>query len=123
MRKLGVWFCSTLDFAGAKHQSHSWPALAITFDNVVRSHMLYISFSTSPANIKIAPFLNAFCEIAIVEMSRFVSAGTDEEPSERDEAWLNAQEEIESKRREKAEAGKQEGGKTLYETLQANKGD
>lgn len=56
-------------------------------------------------------------------MSRFVSAGTDEEPTAHDEAWLQAQQEIEAKRREKAEAGKQEGGKSLYETLQANKGD
>lgn len=56
-------------------------------------------------------------------MSRFVSAGTDEEPTERDEAWLKAQQEIEAKRQAKIEIGKQEGGKSLYETLQANKGD
>ena len=56
-------------------------------------------------------------------MSRFVSAGTDEEPNTHDEAWLKAQQEIEAKQREKAEAGKQDSGKSLYETLQANKGD
>lgn len=56
-------------------------------------------------------------------MSRFVSAGTDEEPTERDEAWIKAQQEIEAKRQAKIEIGKQEGGKSLYDTLQANKGD
>lgn len=56
-------------------------------------------------------------------MSRFVSGGTDEQAIERDEAWLKAQEVIEAKHREKIEAGKQEGGKSLFETLQANKGD
>ena len=56
-------------------------------------------------------------------MSRFVSAGTDEEPTERDEAWLKAQQEIEANRQPKARPGEQEGGKSLYETLQANKGD
>lgn len=56
-------------------------------------------------------------------MSRFVSGGTNDEAMERDEAWLKAQEAIEATRREKAELGKQEGGKSLYETLQANKGE
>ncbi|KAK5164972.1 uncharacterized protein LTR77_009637 [Saxophila tyrrhenica] len=55
-------------------------------------------------------------------MSRFVSAGTDEAPpTERDEAWRKAQQELEAKQMQKAEAGKQEGGKSLYETLQSNK--
>ena len=55
--------------------------------------------------------------------SRFVSGGTNEEPTERDEAWLAAQKEIDAKRlQEKVAAGQQEGGKSLYETLQANKG-
>lgn len=56
-------------------------------------------------------------------MSRFVSGGTNEEPTERDDAWLKAQQEIESKRQEKVKIGEQAGGKSLYETLQANKGD
>lgn len=55
-------------------------------------------------------------------MSRFVSGGTIDEPVERDDAWLKAQQEIEAKRRQKEEESKQEGGKSLYETLQANKG-
>jgi hypothetical protein len=55
-------------------------------------------------------------------MSRFISAGTEEEPTERDEAWQKAQQELEAKKLQKAEEDKQEGGKTLYETLQANKG-
>ncbi|KAF2172980.1 hypothetical protein M409DRAFT_62638 [Zasmidium cellare ATCC 36951] len=54
-------------------------------------------------------------------MSRFVFGGTNDEPAERDEAWLKAQEEIEARAREKAEIGKQENGQSLYEKLQANK--
>jgi len=55
-------------------------------------------------------------------MSRFVSGGTSDQPIERDEAWLKAQQDIEEKRQQKEEEGRQEGGKSLYETLQANKG-
>lgn len=55
-------------------------------------------------------------------MSRFVSGGTVDEPIERDEAWLKAQQEIEANRKEKEELGRQESGKSLFETLQANKG-
>ncbi len=56
-------------------------------------------------------------------MSRFISAGTsDDPPTERDEAWQKAQQELEVRQLQKAEAGKQQDGKTLYETLQANKG-
>ena len=65
-------------------------------------------------------------------MSRFVSAGTAEDEaaapgSERDEAWEKAQQQIEAARSatgaQKPRPGEQEGGKSLYETLQANKGD
>lgn len=45
-----------------------------------------------------------------------------DEPIERDEAWLKAQQEIEANRKEKEELGRQESGKSLFETLQANKG-
>ena len=55
-------------------------------------------------------------------MSRFISAGTDEAPTERDEAWRKAQQELEAKQVQKAEADKQDSGKSLYETLQSNKG-
>lgn len=55
--------------------------------------------------------------------SGFVSAGTTEEPKERDAEWLKAQEELEQLRRKKAEEGKQDGGKSLYEILQANKSE
>ncbi|KAJ9647849.1 hypothetical protein H2201_001213 [Coniosporium apollinis] len=57
-------------------------------------------------------------------MSRFVPGGTIDQPNERDDAWLKAQQEIEAAQLRKAEEKKgfQEGGKTLYETLQANKG-
>lgn len=48
-------------------------------------------------------------------MSRFVSGGTDKEPLTRDDAWLAAQ--------RQPKPGVQADGKSLYETLQANKGD
>lgn len=55
--------------------------------------------------------------------SGFVSGGTTEKPMERDDAWLQAQKDIEETRRRKEEESQQEGGKTLYEVLQQNKGD
>ncbi len=54
--------------------------------------------------------------------SKFVSSGTTDNPIERDDEWQAAREEIENKRRLKEEEARQNGGKTLYETLQANKG-
>lgn len=56
-------------------------------------------------------------------MSRFVSAGSNEEASELDDAWQKAQQMIEATRQPKPHVGEQEGGKSLYDTLQANKGD
>ena len=53
--------------------------------------------------------------------SGFVSAGTNEEPIERDDEWLRAQQELEEERRQKVEWGQQQGGKSLYEVLQQNK--
>ncbi|MCJ1270807.1 hypothetical protein MMC22_010704 [Lobaria immixta] len=53
--------------------------------------------------------------------SGFVSGGTTEKPIERDDAWLQAQKDIEETRRRKEEESRQEGGKTLYEVLQQNK--
>ena len=55
--------------------------------------------------------------------SGFVSGGTTDQPIERDNEWLEAQQEIEATRRRKEEESRQEGGKTLYEVLQQNKGD
>jgi hypothetical protein len=54
--------------------------------------------------------------------SGFVSGGTNEEPIQRDDEWLRAQQEIEANARRKHEAAKQDGGKSLYEVLQQNKG-
>ena len=54
--------------------------------------------------------------------SGFVSGGTTDKPIERDDEWLKAQQEIEANRRKKEE-GRQEGGKSLFEILQNNKGD
>ncbi|KAE8378103.1 N-terminal domain of NEFA-interacting nuclear protein NIP30-domain-containing protein [Aspergillus bertholletiae] len=53
--------------------------------------------------------------------SGFVSAGTDQEPIERDDEWLRVQQELEEERRRKAELGKQADGKSLFEVLQQNK--
>jgi hypothetical protein len=55
-------------------------------------------------------------------MSRFVSGGTDAEPTQRDEAWLKAQKELDAAAIAKQEAARAGSGKSLYETLQANKG-
>lgn len=55
--------------------------------------------------------------------SGFVSAGTNEEPVERDDAWLRVQKELEEERRRKAEAGQQKDGKSLFEVLQQNKSE
>ncbi|KAK2795355.1 hypothetical protein FQN50_009746 [Emmonsiellopsis sp. PD_5] len=54
--------------------------------------------------------------------SGFVSAGTTQDPPKRDEEWLKAQQELEAERKRKAEEAKQDGGKSLYEILQQNKG-
>lgn len=55
--------------------------------------------------------------------SGFVSGGTNEQPIERDDAWLRAQQELEEERRRKAEIGQQNGGKSLYEVLEQNKSE
>jgi hypothetical protein len=55
--------------------------------------------------------------------SGFVSGGTIDNPVERDAEWLKAQQELEENRRRKEAEGQQEGGKSLYEVLQANKGE
>jgi hypothetical protein len=55
--------------------------------------------------------------------SGFVSAGTNDEPIERDDAWVRAQKELEEERQRKAEAGQQKDGKSLFEVLQQNKSE
>lgn len=57
-------------------------------------------------------------------MSRFVSAGTEADSVPRDDAWIQAQKEVEAQRQSKPviKPGEQEGGKSLYEVLQQNKG-
>lgn len=55
--------------------------------------------------------------------SGFVSGGTTDAPIERDDEWRKAQQEIEANRRRKEEESRQDGGRTLYEVLQANKGE
>ncbi|OJD22188.1 hypothetical protein ACJ73_06464 [Blastomyces percursus] len=53
--------------------------------------------------------------------SGFVSGGTIEEPTERDDEWVKAQQELEAERRRKAEKSNRDQGKSLYEILQQNK--
>ncbi|KAJ5589217.1 hypothetical protein N7537_011895 [Penicillium hordei] len=53
--------------------------------------------------------------------SGFVSSGTNEQPIERDDEWLRVQQELEEERRRKAEIGKQDDGKSLFEVLERNK--
>jgi hypothetical protein len=55
-------------------------------------------------------------------MSRFVSGGTVDQPTQRDAEWLQAQDKIEAARRNKEDERNQNGGKSLFEVLQANKG-
>lgn len=55
--------------------------------------------------------------------SGFVASGTLDQPVERDDDWLQAQKEIEANRRRREEENRQEGGKSLYEVLQQNKGE
>ncbi|KAL9130183.1 MAG: hypothetical protein Q9217_001577 [Psora testacea] len=54
--------------------------------------------------------------------SGFVSGGTNDNPIQRDDEWLAAQHEVEANRHRKVAESRQEGGKTLYEVLQNNKG-
>jgi len=53
--------------------------------------------------------------------SGFVSGGTTDAPIERDDQWLAAQKELEATRARKAAIAQQTDGKTLFETLEANK--
>lgn len=55
-------------------------------------------------------------------MSRFVSGGTVDQPAERSDEWIKAQQAIDAKALEKQKLAQQDDGKSLYETLQANKG-
>lgn len=54
--------------------------------------------------------------------SGFVSGGTVDAPIERSDEWLAAQKELEASRQRKAELARHTDGKSLYETLEANKG-
>lgn len=57
--------------------------------------------------------------------SGFVSAGVegeDYEGSKPNDEWLKVKQELEESRQRRAAEGQQEGGKSLYEVLQQNKG-
>ncbi|KAF2686501.1 hypothetical protein K458DRAFT_362592 [Lentithecium fluviatile CBS 122367] len=53
--------------------------------------------------------------------SGFVSGGTIDNPTERDDEWRRAQAELEEKRRQKEAEEQQNDGKSLFDVLQANK--
>ena len=58
-------------------------------------------------------------------MSRFVSAGgsdAESRPLADNAAWVKAQQQVEALRKPKPKETTQEGGKSLYEVLEANKG-
>lgn len=57
-----------------------------------------------------------------VMSSGFVSGGTSDQPIERSDEWLAAQQELEAERAKKAAAAQQPEGRSLFETLEANKG-
>jgi hypothetical protein len=54
--------------------------------------------------------------------SGFVSGGTNDAPIERSDEWLAVQIEIEANRARKAAQAQQPDGRSLFETLEANKG-
>lgn len=54
--------------------------------------------------------------------SGFVSGGTTDAPIERSDEWIAAQTELEANRAKKAAEARQPEGRSLYETLEANKG-
>jgi len=54
--------------------------------------------------------------------SGFVSGGTADAPIERSDDWLAAQKEIDANAVRKAEAARKTEGRSLFETLEANKG-
>ena len=53
--------------------------------------------------------------------SGFVSGGTVDNPTERDDEWRKAQAELEAARKAKADLAAQHDGKSLFEVLQENK--
>ncbi|KAL2067056.1 hypothetical protein VTL71DRAFT_1480 [Oculimacula yallundae] len=53
--------------------------------------------------------------------SGFISGGTTDAPLERSDEWLEAQKEIEANALRRAELARQTDGKSLFETLEANK--
>lgn len=59
--------------------------------------------------------------------SRFIAAGADpakvSAETKTNDDWERAKRLVESQKAQKVEHGKQEGGKSLYEVLQQNKGE
>ena len=51
-----------------------------------------------------------------------MSAGTNDEPIKRSDQWLAAQQELEANRQRKSIEARQSASKSLFETLEANKG-
>ena len=53
---------------------------------------------------------------------KFVSAGSLDQNTDRDNEWLQARQELEAKQKERENVKPEHDGKTLFEVLQANKG-
>ena len=54
--------------------------------------------------------------------SGFVAAGTTDDPVKSNDEWEKAKQELDENKRRREEAAREEGGKSLYDVLQANKG-
>jgi hypothetical protein len=74
-------------------------------------------------SIELIKSQSPFSSDSDLEMSSgFVSGGSLDAPTERDEEWLKAQRELVEERASRAKLSEQQGGKSLFEILQANKG-
>jgi hypothetical protein len=90
-----------------------------TFDT--STLICYIGWSRTTT--RTADERRAICECKPEAMSSgFVSGGTADAPIERSDEWLAAQKELEANRARKAAAAQQPEGRSLFETLEANKG-
>jgi hypothetical protein len=78
--------------------------------------------SSSSPDYDTTATVNGIAHYLLTMSSGFVSGGTIDNPAERDEAWLQAQSELEANRARKEAETQQQDGKSLYEVLQANKG-
>lgn len=60
--------------------------------------------------------------ILLIMSGKFVAGGTLDKLTDRDDAWLQAEQDLEDRRKERERNKAAHDGKTLFEVLQANKG-